>query len=65
MEVALVSFTSEPAPEITPESVCAALDEYSSVAPLAMLMAPAYVPLPRLPALPICSVPALTVVVPL
>ena len=48
-----------------PESVCAALDEYSSVAPLAMLMAPAYVPLPRLPALPICSVPALTVVVPL
>ena len=41
VDAALVSLTSAPAPEIMPESVCAALDEYSSVAPLAMLMAPA------------------------
>ena len=33
-----VSLTSAPAPEITPESVCTALDEYLNVAPLAMLM---------------------------
>ena len=34
-----VSFTSEPAPEMTAEIVCAAEDEYLNVAPLAMLIA--------------------------
>jgi len=33
-----VSFVSAPAPEIMPDSVCAALDEYCSVAPDATAM---------------------------
>ena len=48
-----------------PERVCAALDEYRKVVPVANAMAPAWLPLPSVPALPICSVPPLTVVVPL
>jgi hypothetical protein len=35
-----VSFTKLPAPDIAPDRVCAALEEYCSVAPLAMLMVP-------------------------
>ena len=38
VEVALVSLVSEPAPEMMPERVCTALDEYLKVAPLAMLI---------------------------
>ena len=34
-----VSLTRLPAPDTTPEKVCAALDEYCNVEPLAMLMA--------------------------
>ena len=41
VEVELVSFVSAPAPEIIPDSVCAALEEYSTVAPLATEIAPA------------------------
>jgi hypothetical protein len=60
VEVAVVSFVRPPAPEVTPERVCVALLEYSSV-PLSPI-APAQDPAPSEPAPPICSVPARIVV---
>ena len=55
-----VSLTKLPAPEITSERVCEALDEYCSTALLAKLISP----LPRLPEPAICRVPAVIVVPP-
>ena len=51
-----------PVPLITPDSVWEVVEPYWNVPEL--LIAPAYVPLPRLPAPPIESVPALIVVAP-
>ena len=57
-----VSFVSEPTPEMIPDNVCAADDEYLNDP--AFAMAPAYEPEPKLPALEICNVPAETVIPP-
>ena len=57
-----VSFVSEPAPEMTPDSVCAADDEYLIDPALAMF--PEYKPEFRVPVPETCSVPAETVTAP-
>ena len=56
-----MSLSKVPAPDTSPDKVCAVLDEYSNTAPLATLTELAE---PTLPALPICKVPALTVAAP-
>ena len=63
-ELVPVSLVKTPAPEMTPERVCALEEENSKVEPAARLMLPAYVPLPNEPLAPICKVPALRVVLP-
>ncbi len=64
VEAALVSFVTWPAPEIAPERTWAALEEYLSVAPLAIEIAPPYDPPPSDPPDAIASVPPPIVVAP-
>ena len=63
VSVLVPDLVKAPVPLIMPDSVWAAVEPYWNVP--ALLIAPAYVPLPRLPAPPIESVPALIVVAPL
>ena len=62
--VAEVVLLSDPKPLIAPDNVWFVDDASTRLAPLAILTAPAYVPLPRLPVPPRVSVPALIVVLP-
>ena len=62
VSVLVPDLVKAPVPLIMPDSVWAAVEPYWNVP--ALLIAPAYVPLPRLPAPPIESVPALIVVAP-
>ena len=59
-----VDLVTEPAPLITPDKVWFVEDAKVKLAPVAILMAPAYEALPSVPAPPRVSVPASTAVSP-